>query len=39
MTAARVSFSNWSPADDPVDRRAAALETALTAARTASPVR
>jgi glutamate/tyrosine decarboxylase-like PLP-dependent enzyme len=39
MTAARVSFSNWSTTDDDVDRLAAALEDALAAARTGSAVR
>jgi len=39
MTAARVSFSNWSTADEDVDRLTAALEAALAAARAASPVR
>ena len=39
MTAARVSFSNWSTADEDVDRLAAALQDALAAARTGSPVR
>ena len=39
MTAARVSFSNWSTADKDVDRLAAALQDALAAARTGSPVR
>jgi len=39
MTAARVSFSNWSTTDDDVDRLATALEAALTAARAGSPVR
>jgi selenocysteine lyase/cysteine desulfurase len=39
MTAARVSFSNWSTTDDDVDRLAAALQDALAAARTGSPVR
>ena len=33
VTAARVSFSNWSTSDDDVDRLAAALEQALAAAR------
>ena len=37
--AARVAFSNWSTADEDVDRLAAALEAALDAARTGSPVR
>ena len=39
MTAARVAFSNWSTADEDVDRLAAALQDALAAARTGSPVR
>ena len=39
MTAARVAFSNWSTTDDDVDRLAAALQDALAAARTGSPVR
>jgi len=39
VTAARVSFSNWSTADEDVDRLAVALEAALAAARAASPVR
>jgi hypothetical protein len=39
MTAARVAFSNWSTADEDVDRLAAALEAALAAARAGSPVR
>src|SRR5215203_508390 len=33
VTAARVAFSNWSTADEDVDRLAAALEAALAAAR------
>ena len=33
VAAARVSFSNWSTSDDDVDRLAAALESALAAAR------
>ena len=37
--AARVAFSNWWTSDDDVDRLAAALEQALRAARTGSPVR
>ena len=37
--AARVAFSNWSTSDDDVDRLAGALEAALAAARTGSPVR
>ena len=37
--AARVAFSNWSTSDDDVDRLAAALEEALSAARAGSPVR
>jgi glutamate/tyrosine decarboxylase-like PLP-dependent enzyme len=39
MTAARVAFSNWSTTDADVDRLAVALEAALAAARTGSPVR
>src|SRR5687767_1500554 len=39
VTAARVAFSNWSTADEDVDRLAAALEAALAAARAGSPVR
>ena len=39
MTAARVAFSNWSTTDEDVDRLAAALQDALAAARTGSPVR
>ena len=39
MTAARVAFSNWSTEDADVDRLAAALQDALTAARAGSPVR
>jgi len=39
MTAARVAFSNWSTRDEDVDRLSAALQEALTAARTGSPVR
>ena len=37
--AARVSVSNWSTTEDDVDRLAAALQDALAAARTGSPVR
>jgi glutamate/tyrosine decarboxylase-like PLP-dependent enzyme len=37
--AARVAFSNWSTSDEDVDRLAGALEEALAAARTGSPVR
>ena len=39
MTAARVAFSNWSTTDEDVDRLATALQEALAAARTGSPVR
>src|SRR5690349_20372748 len=39
VRAARVAFSNWSTTDDDVDRLAAALEEALSAARAGSPVR
>ena len=39
VTAARVSFSNWSTAEEDVDRLAAALQEALASARGASPVR
>ncbi len=39
VAAARVSFSNWSTSDDDVDRLAAALESALAAARTGATVR
>ena len=39
MFAARVAFSNWSTTDADVDRLAAALESALAADRTGSPVR
>jgi hypothetical protein len=39
MTAARVAFSNWSTEDQDVDRLATALQHALAAARTGSPVR
>jgi glutamate/tyrosine decarboxylase-like PLP-dependent enzyme len=39
VTAVRVSFSNWSTTDADVDRLAAALQAALEAARSRSPVR
>ena len=39
MTAARIAFSNWSTTDEDVDRLATALQEALAAARTGSPVR
>jgi glutamate/tyrosine decarboxylase-like PLP-dependent enzyme len=39
VTAARVAFSNWSTTDADVERLAAALEAALAAARSGSPVR
>ena len=39
LGAARVAFSNWSTTSEDVDRLAAAVGEALTAARTAAPVR
>jgi glutamate/tyrosine decarboxylase-like PLP-dependent enzyme len=39
LGAARVSFSNWSTADEDVDRLVAALSEALAAARAEAPVR
>jgi glutamate/tyrosine decarboxylase-like PLP-dependent enzyme len=39
VTAARVAFSNWSTTEADVDRLAAALQDALEAARSGSPVR